>query len=482
MIISKMSHLHKLLRFLRTKPCICSVRPITKASNAVSLPSELSDALDAAEIKHRNHPGARRRKQVKLPEKLLTAAEAVLETQDISKLREAAMVIRNQLWSRHLPIENDELRSRAMNIEKELFGNSIERMSQEERDYVEEDAKKQVFERLKKRVRLWKPMRYDDFGARGYLVGKLAGDYAVAHDVFHEIQHLYPAFAPNSIMDFGSGLASCFWAAKSIWPKYFQEYFSVDISNEMHALARLLAAGGNTNAQVKFRSFFQREFLPSTDKITFDLVVSAFTLMELPNAMQRLETVASLWGKTSGLLVLIENGTQAGHKAIAEARDFILMISKDGGQEPAHVLAPCPHDLDCPRETQALGIPCTFQARYEEPFLTASRHPAISRYSYVVLQRPGEIGKEREWARVIRPVLRRSRHVVCRFCCKDARLREFVFSKKRHGRHVYRLARSSEWGDQLPLDMLPPDEEGTPLCDGCVEDVDIDTVDDVDSK
>ncbi|KAL1446811.1 hypothetical protein MTO96_044475 [Rhipicephalus appendiculatus] len=154
-----MSHFHKLLRFLRTSPCICSVRPITRASNAVSLPSDLSDALEAAEIKHKNHPGARRRKQVKLPEKLLTAAETVLETQDMSKLREAAVVIRNQLWSRHLPIENDELRSRAMNIEKDLFGNSLDRMSQEERDYVEEDVKEKVFESLKKRVRLWKPMK-----------------------------------------------------------------------------------------------------------------------------------------------------------------------------------------------------------------------------------------------------------------------------------------------------------------------------------
>lgn len=477
-----MSNFHKILRVLKAPPCICTVRPVTTARNAVSLPSDLTDALDTSEIKHRNHPGARKRKQVKLPEKLLAAADTVLEGKDMIKLREAAVLIRNQLWSRHLPVENDELRSRAVDIEKKLFGNAIERMSEEERQYVEEDVKERVFNSLRKRVRLWKPMKYDDFGARGYLVGQLAADYAVVHDVFHEIQHLNPAFAPASMMDFGSGLGSCFWAAKTVWPKYFQEYFSIDISTAMHSLARLLATGGNPNGQMKFRSFFQRDFLPSTDKIPFDLVVSAFTLMELPNSMQRLETVANLWGKTSGLLVLIESGTQAGHKAIAEARDFILMISKDGNQEPAQVLAPCPHDLDCPRETQALGIPCTFQARYEEPFLTVKKQPAISRYSYVVLQRPGEIAKEREWARVIRPVLRRSRHVVCRLCCKDAQLREFVFSKRKHGRHVYRLARCSEWGDQLPLDMLPPDDEGTPLCDSCYGDVDDDTFDDVDSK
>ncbi|XP_075541107.1 uncharacterized protein LOC142575555 isoform X2 [Dermacentor variabilis] len=256
-------------------------------------------------MKHRNHPGARKRKQVKLPEKLIDAANTVLETQNMTHLREAAVVTRNQLWSLHLPIENDELRARAMNIEKDLYGYTLERMNPEERDYVEEDVKEKVFEKLKKRIRLWKPMKYDDFGARSYVVAQLAANYAAVHDVFHEIRHLNPAFAPASMMDFGSGLGSCFWAARSIWPKYFQEYFSIDISNEMHGLARLLATGENANGQGRCCSFFQREFLPATDKIAFDLVVSAFSLMELPNAIQRLETVASLWGKTNALLVAL---------------------------------------------------------------------------------------------------------------------------------------------------------------------------------
>uniref|UniRef100_A0A023FLU9 Putative methyltransferase-like protein 17 mitochondrial n=1 Tax=Amblyomma cajennense TaxID=34607 RepID=A0A023FLU9_AMBCJ len=340
--LQKMSHLRSLAVCLRVPSCICSVRRITKVSSAVSIPPNLTEALETSELKHKHHPGARKRVQVKLPEKLLAAVSRVLETQNMTHLREAALLIRNQHWSRHLPTENDEIRGRAMNIERKLLGNALETMSQEERDLIEEDIKKVVFEKLKRRIRLWKPMNYDEFGARSYLVARLAFDYAVVHDVFHEIWHLDPAFAPASIMDFGSGIGTCYWAAKNIWPKYCQEYFSIDISNHMHNLARLLVNGGKANVELKSPSFFQREFLPAADTITFDLVVSAFTLMELPNAQRRLETVASLWGKTSRFLVLIENGTQAGHTAITEARDFVLMISKDDGQESAKVLAPCP--------------------------------------------------------------------------------------------------------------------------------------------
>ncbi|KAK8788225.1 hypothetical protein V5799_021997 [Amblyomma americanum] len=475
-----MSHLRSLAVCLRVPHCICSVRTITKVNSAVSIPPNITEALETSELKHKHHPGARKRVQVKLPEKLLAAVSSVLETQNMTHLREAAVLIRNQHWSRHLPTENDEIRARAMSIERKLVGNALETMSQEERDLVEEDIKRAVFEKLKQRIRLWKPVNYDEFGARSYLVARLAADYAIVHDVFHEIRHMDPAFTPASMMDFGSGIGTCYWAAKNIWPKYFQEYFSIDISNHMHDLARLLVNGGKTSAELKLPSFFQREFLPAADTIKFDLVVSAFTLMELPNAQRRLETVASLWGKTNRFLVVIENGTQAGHNAVAEARDFVLMISKDGGQEPAKVLAPCPHDLDCPRETQALGIPCNFEARYEEPLLTLKTQAAAARYSYVVLQKPGDMPKERNWPRLIRPVLRRSRHAICRMCCSDACLKEFVFTKKKHGRHVYRMARSSKWGDQLPVDLMPPGEEGVPLSDSA-EDMDIE-FEDVDSK
>lgn len=57
------------------------------------------------------------------------------------------------------------------------------------------------------------------------------------------------------------------------------------------------------------------------------LILSAFTLNELPNLKTRLNTLQTLWKKCDGYMVLIENGTNAGFKLIEEARAFILQQS-----------------------------------------------------------------------------------------------------------------------------------------------------------
>lgn len=53
------------------------------------------------------------------------------------------------------------------------------------------------------------------------------------------------------------------------------------------------------------RKSFQRKY---------DLVVSAYSLLELPTMHTRLETVAKLWAKTEQYLVIVEKGTNAGFK------------------------------------------------------------------------------------------------------------------------------------------------------------------------
>ncbi|CAN7985262.1 unnamed protein product [Ixodes hexagonus] len=440
-----------------------NVRFITRVKNTVSLPQEINDALDSTEMKHRRHPGARRTIQVCIPDNLFTAAKAVLASRDMSQLREAATILRVQLWTKCLPTENHEIRDKARSLERQLLGDRLESMSPEERSQLEDEVEQVVLQKLKEQIPPWRPLNYDEFGSYSYLVGRLAADYATIKNVLSEIRHLNPAFVPKSLLDFGSGIGTSFWATKEFWPRELKEYFAVDVSQHMNTLARLLVQGGNPNAEVKFRGYYQRQFLPATHKIKFDLVVSAFSLLELPSTEHRLETVASLWAKTDSMLVLIENGTLEGHRAILEARDFILTTSKKDDPEGcgAKVLAPCPHDKDCPRETEGLGIPCNFEARYEEPLLSLKRKSACIRYSYVVLQKSGSVPSERDWARLVRPVLCRSSHVICRVCCQDAKLREFVLTKARHGKHIYRVARCSKWGDQLPISILPSTEETT---------------------
>jgi ribosomal protein RSM22 (predicted rRNA methylase) len=66
----------------------------------------------------------------------------------------------------------------------------------------------------------------------------------------------------------------------------------------------------------------------SYQQADYELVTSAFSLLELPNRIQRFETIENLFGKVkkNGYLVLIETGNRHGFKLISEAREFIINV------------------------------------------------------------------------------------------------------------------------------------------------------------
>ncbi|XP_010725290.1 methyltransferase-like protein 17, mitochondrial [Meleagris gallopavo] len=55
------------------------------------------------------------------------------------------------------------------------------------------------------------------------------------------------------------------------------------------------------------------------------------------------------------------------------------------------------------------------------------------------------------WARVTAPVCPRPRHVPLSLCCPDGVLRRVTVTAARHGRPLYRQARTCRWGDLLPF-------------------------------
>lgn len=58
-------------------------------------------------------------------------------------------------------------------------------------------------------------------------------------------------------------------------------------------------------------------------------MLSAYSLLELPDAKSRLQTVRTLWNKCDRFLVLVEQGTRAGFGAVNEARDYLLYSMPD---------------------------------------------------------------------------------------------------------------------------------------------------------
>ncbi|KAK7802965.1 hypothetical protein U0070_008532 [Myodes glareolus] len=269
-------------------------------------------------------------------------------------------------------------------------------------------------------------------------------------------------------------------AAHSTWGHSLREYVCVDTSAAMLGLAEKLLTGGSESGKPCIPGVFFRQFLPVSPKasrlfsdscgfslgivVQFDVVVSAFALSELPSKADRTEVVQNLWRKTSRFLVLVENGTKAGHRLLMEARSLVLQEKEKSplDLQPGFVFAPplflcpfflafpvcvlwctcacynalveCPHELPCPQLTASKPLACSFSQAYHPIPFSWNKKPKEETFSMVILAR-GSPKEAPRWPRITQPVLKRPRHVHCHLCCPDGHTQHAVVTARRHGRY-----------------------------------------------
>ncbi|XP_036151580.1 methyltransferase-like protein 17, mitochondrial isoform X2 [Myotis myotis] len=378
---------------------------------------------------HRRHPGILKLPCVRLPRALADAAQLMLLDSAVTNVEKQVQALTNYLWSRHLPVEPGELQRRAEHLEKKFLENS-------DSFQTEEKLRGAVLHALRKTTYHWQELSYNEGLSLVYMAARLDGGFAAVSRAFHEIRTQLPEFQPKTLMDFGSGTGSVTWAAHSIWGQSLREYMCVDSSAAMLDLAEKLLKGGSENGKLYIPGVFFRQFLPVSPKVQFNVVVSAFSLSELPSKADRAEIVQTLWRKTSDFLILVENGTKAGHCLLMEARDLVLKGKEKSPLDPrpGFVFAP-------------------------------SKKPKEEKFSMVILAR-GSPEEANRWPRITQPVLKRPRHVHCHLCCPDGHMQHAVLTARRHGRDLYRCARVSSWGDLLPVttpsELLPSPVEDPP--------------------
>ncbi|KAK1338854.1 hypothetical protein QTO34_019513 [Cnephaeus nilssonii] len=405
---------------------------------------------------HRRHPGILKLPCVRLPRALADAAQFMLLKNSVPNVEKQVQALTNYLWSRHLPVEPEELQRRAARLEKKFLENS-------DSFQTEEKLRGAVLHALRKTTYHWQELSYNEGLSLVYMAARLDGGFAAVSRAFHEIQTQLPEFQPKTLMDFGSGTGSVTWAAHSIWGQSLREYMCVDSSSAMLDLAEKLLKGGSENGKLYIPGVFFRQFLP----VQFNVVVSAFSLSELPSKADRTEVVQTLWRKTSDFLILVENGTKAGHCLLMEARDLVLKGKEKSPLDPrpGFVFAPCPHELPCPQLTASKPLACSFSQAYHPIPFSWSKKPKEEKFSMVILAR-GSPEEANRWPRITQPVLKRPRHVHCHLCCPDGRMQHAVLTARRHGRDLYRCARVSSWGDLLPVttssELLPSPVEDPP--------------------
>ncbi|XP_045057843.1 ribosome assembly protein METTL17, mitochondrial isoform X2 [Desmodus rotundus] len=365
---------------------------------------------------HRRHPGILRLPRVRLPQALAGTAQLLLLESSMPDVEKKVQTLTNYLWSRHLPVEPEELQRRAVHLEKKFLENP-------DSPQTEEKLREAVLHALRKTTYHWQELSYNEGLSLVYMAARLDGGFAAVSRAFHEIQTRIPEFQPQTLMDFGSGTGSVTWAAHSIWGQSLREYMCVDSSAAMLDLAEKLLKGGSDYGEQYVPGVFFRQFLPVSPKVQFNVVVSAFSLSELPSKADRAEVVQTLWRKTSDFLILVESGTKAGHCLLMEARDLVLKGKEKSPLDPrpGFVFAP-------------------------------NKKPKEEKFSMLILAR-GSPEEATRWPRITQPVLTRPRHVHCHLCCPDGHMQHAVITARRHGRDLYRCARVSSWGDLLPVTM-----------------------------
>ncbi|KAJ8959291.1 hypothetical protein NQ318_021976 [Aromia moschata] len=246
-------------------------------------------------------------------------------------------------------------------------------------------------------------MDYNAYNSVLYLMARFVPEYAVLIKILGEISSRDPEFKPRSLFDFGSGVGPPIIIGNDIFLS-----ISMWTPSNMNDLAQVLLQGGKGMGKMPSKG----QFLPAT-KTTYDLVICAYSLFELPSMENRLQTMINLWNKTEKYLVIVEHGTNAGFKVINEIRDFLLDIKKESNV--GHVFSPAsPQNVD---------------------------------KNYIRQRSENDMG----WPRIVRPALVRSKHTICRMCTANGKLEEVIFTASKHGKITYHCARASHWGDLLPV-------------------------------
>jgi len=115
--------------------------------------------------------------------------------------------------------------------------------------------------------------------------------------------------------------------------------------------------------------------------------MSTFFLSTLPKIPQR-NHVKKLLSFKSPYVILIDHARPAGWAAISKARQYI--IEQNTASNPLHIVAPCPHEKECPLLNTA--DMCGFSQRLQSPrFLRKTKHSSRGdedkKYVYLVVAR-----------------------------------------------------------------------------------------------
>ena len=266
-----------------------------------------------------------------------------------------------------------------------------------------------------------------------YAAARMPATYFAASAVLRELRVRCPALRIESVLDVGSGPATCLWAA---WSEFdgLAGATLIEPDPAMVALGSRLLRGARLAAEVD-TVWWTGDAGRLAGAPAHDLVVAGYLLGEL-DAARRRQVVEDGWRASRGAFAIIEPGSAAGHRRVLEARDHLIARG-------ARIVAPCPHPAACPLPPDDW---CHFAVRLNRSALQRRlKRGALAyedeKYAYVVAVRGAAAPAP---ARVVRRPRLAPGRVTLRLCRTDG-LRDETVERSR--RADYRAARKTGWGD-----------------------------------
>ena len=272
-----------------------------------------------------------------------------------------------------------------------------------------------------------------------YIMARMPATYAACQAVLEEAMGRgLPV--PQSALDIGAGPGTMGWALSQLPQGADITLSQVEQDPEFITFCNLIRAPLKAIHNHK-------SFLGNTCLSIHDWVTMAYALCELKPAHQE-AWVREAYTLAGQSLILIEPGTPVGYQTLMRARDQLIAL---GG----YVLAPCPHQSRCP-----LGEDdwCHFSTRFERTQEARKLKQATlpyedEKFSYLIVTKSPHLHSLSK-GRVLRHPQPRTGHIHLDICTPDGAYKRTTISAKT--KSIYKLARSLEWGDDLPFDHPNP--------------------------
>ncbi|WP_438275362.1 small ribosomal subunit Rsm22 family protein [Nitrobacter sp.] len=174
--------------------------------------------------------------------------------------------------------------------------------------------------------------------ALAYALARMPATYAAVVASLNALREIRPEFSPTSLLDLGAGPGTATWAAAQAFES-LDAFAAIDANPALRSLALDLAAD---ESRLRRLHYVQSDALTGLREksVSADLVVASYVIGEM-NAERQTAFADLIWAATSDTLLVVEPGTPAGYRRIIDLRRRLIA-------QGAHVVAPCPHDRECP--------------------------------------------------------------------------------------------------------------------------------------